>query len=68
MNLSYYVEWNEDSSDEDKGWYNCRVLKYFQNAHTLLESDDGAIEIVSLHDIKWFLAKQSSSEEKMGRG
>lgn len=59
---SIYVEWNELSSNEDPGWYKCRVSSYDSSGNALLLYHDQLTEIVDLNTTSWRYAKRSAKK------
>ena len=55
-----YVEWNEEASDEEKGWYKCRVVRYLPDCRAVLEYDNYSTEEVSLREVQWHFTRKSS--------
>ena len=55
-----YVEWNEETSDEEKGWYKCRVVRYLPDCRAVLEYHNNSTEEISLREVQWLFTRKSS--------
>ena len=54
------VEWTEGASDEEKGWYKCRVVRYLPDCRAVLEYGNNTTEEVSLREVQWHFTRKSS--------
>ena len=54
-----YLLWDEDESDEPKGWYRCQVGPYSIEGQCHIQYPDGQSEIVNLKKHKWMLAARN---------
>ncbi len=59
-NSHIYVEWNEEDSEEPKGWYHCEVEEYKPDVSATICYRDGSHESLDLRSVNWSFARKSA--------
>ena len=62
VNSHIYLEWNEEESDEPKGWYLCKIVEYFSDGRCRVEYPKNTEEVIALADTTWKLASGNSKK------